>query len=86
VPLILGQIKLIVILTFISWIQNYAAVLIMTRGGPFQTTMVPGLWMYLNAFNFSEFGYGSAIGVVLFIIILVITLINNRLIKSDLTQ
>jgi raffinose/stachyose/melibiose transport system permease protein len=85
-PLIRGQIKLIIILTFISWIQNYASVLIMTRGGPFQTTMVPGLWMYLNAFNFSDFGYGSAIGVVLFFIILVITFVNNRLIRSDLTE
>jgi raffinose/stachyose/melibiose transport system permease protein len=82
-PLVLGQIKLVVILSFIGWIQNYATILVMTGGGPFQTTMVPGLWMYLNAFQFQQWGYGCAIGVTLFVIIFTLTWINNRFIKSS---
>jgi len=42
----------------------------MTDGGPGYSTMVPALHLYQSAFNFLEFGYASAIGVVLFVVML----------------
>ena len=36
----------------------------MTQGGPINSTMVPGMWMFFNAFRINKMGYASAIGVV----------------------
>jgi raffinose/stachyose/melibiose transport system permease protein len=83
VPLIMGQIKLIVILTMITQIQGFGDIILLTQGGPGFATMVPGMVMYQNALQFSKMGYGSAIGVVLFLIILVLTAINMRFIRSS---
>lgn len=82
-PLITGQIKLVTILTFIGSIQDFAGILVMTNGGPGTATLVPALHMYNYAFRFQDFGYGAAIGFVLFILIMAITIINMKLIKSN---
>jgi len=81
-PLIMGQIKLVVVLTFIGTIQDFAGILVMTGGGPGATTHVPALHMYYMAFRFDQFGYGASIGVLLFILILLMTIINMKLIQS----
>ena len=45
-------------------------------------SMVPGLWMYFNAFSFQKMGYACAIGVVLFFLILGLTLVNLKYFRS----
>ncbi len=82
VPLVLSQIKLLVILTVIGVIQGFQGMFILTRGGPGFASMVPGLWMYFNAFSFQRMGYACAIGVVLFLIILVLTVLNLKYFRS----
>ena len=83
VPLVTGQLKLILILTVIQNVQLYGSVLVLTRGGPGYATMLPGLHMYLNAFEFSRMGYASAIGFVMFLVILGLTYVNMRYVKSS---
>ena len=82
-PAISGQVKVLIILTFIGTVQDFGRSLFMTRGGPGWATMVPGLRMYYSFTQEAQYGYASAIGVVLFIIILVLTLINQRLIRGS---
>ncbi|MFC1735843.1 carbohydrate ABC transporter permease, partial [Candidatus Hydrogenedentota bacterium] len=82
VPLILSQIKLLVILTIIAGVQGFEMIFILTKDGPGFKSMVPGFWMYLNAFSFQRMGYACAIGVVLFIMILGITILNLKYFKS----
>ena len=82
-PLITGQIKLLVVLTIMWGVQEYTAVWAMTQGGPIDSTQVPGMWMYFNAFRISRMGYASAIGVVMFLITLVATILNMRYIRSQ---
>jgi raffinose/stachyose/melibiose transport system permease protein len=82
-PLVLSQIKLIVILTVIGVVQGFQGMFILTRGGPGFRTMVPGLWMYFNAFSFQRMGYACAIGVVLFLLILALTVLNLKYFKSS---
>jgi raffinose/stachyose/melibiose transport system permease protein len=84
IPMIMGQIKLIFILTIITQMQNFQDVLIFTNGGPGQATMVPGLVLYHSAFFYNKMGYASAIGVTLFVVIFLITAINLRFIRSDI--
>jgi raffinose/stachyose/melibiose transport system permease protein len=83
VPLLMGQIKLQMVMTTIFTIQGFSSQLVLTNGGPGYSTMVPGLWMYQRAFQGDHFGYASAIGFMMFVVMMVITYINNRYIKSS---
>jgi len=82
VPYIVGQTKLNVILGIIGQLQGFGYVFVLTQGGPANASMVPGLWLYTNAFQFSKVGYASAIGVFLFVIILALTVINMKFIRT----
>ncbi len=81
VPMVRGQTRLLVVLTFIGSLQDFQSVLILTNGGPGLSTMLPALRMYHAAFRFSHFGYGAALGLALFLVILLITVINFKLFK-----
>ncbi|MGV3614708.1 MAG: carbohydrate ABC transporter permease [Fimbriimonas sp.] len=81
-PLLMSQVKLLVILTIIGGVQGFEGMLALTKGGPGFQTMLPGLWMYLNAFSFQRMGYACAIGVVLFVLILGLTVINMKYLRS----
>ena len=84
-PLIKGQIKYFLILGVIGGIQGYSLQYAITNGGPGinYPSMVPGYYLYTRALNYSEYGYACAIGFVLFIIILTVTIINNKYFKSS---
>lgn len=82
-PAIRGQVKIMVILTLIGTIQEFGRSLWMTRGGPGWSTMVPGLNMYFALTEEFNYGYASAIGVVLFVIIFILTLMNQRFIRGS---
>lgn len=82
-PLLAGQVKLQIVMTTIFTLQGFGGMLVLTNGGPGYSTMVPGLWMYQRAFTGDHFGYASAIGCLMFIAMLTITLVNNKFIKSS---
>jgi raffinose/stachyose/melibiose transport system permease protein len=82
VPMIMNQIRLIVALTIIAGVQAFEHIYVITEGGPGFKTLVPGLWMYYNAFSFQRMGYACAIGVVLFFVIAVLTLLNLKYLRS----
>ncbi len=81
--LILGQIKLLVILTIINQTQYFVGILVLTGGGPGYATLVPGLYLYQQAFDHARMGYANAIGVVLFFFLMAITVLNMTLLRSD---
>ncbi|UVI31061.1 carbohydrate ABC transporter permease [Paenibacillus spongiae] len=83
IPLSFPQFRLIVILSLIGSLQNIIPPLIMTNGGPGYSTYVPILHMYNVSTVNGEFGYGMAIALVMFIIILLFTILNMKLIKSE---
>jgi raffinose/stachyose/melibiose transport system permease protein len=82
-PLILPQIRLVVILNVIGSFQDFGWQLLVTRGGPVRATTVPAWEMYTQAIFSGRFGMGSAIGVLLFALIFTLTLINNAAIRSS---
>jgi len=78
VPLLLPQFRILLFFAVIGTVQGFAAIFILTRGGPGYATYVPALQMYLRI-GAGDFGYASAIGVILFVIILALTLVVLRL-------
>ncbi|MGC9347850.1 MAG: carbohydrate ABC transporter permease [Anaerolineae bacterium] len=89
-PMVMGQIRLIMITGTIGVMQGFQNILVMTRGGPGYATMVPAMRMYdtampensLGVGSAPQMGFGSAIGVFLFVVIAAITLLNLRLIGA----
>lgn len=81
-PLIKGQIRLLIVLSIIGGLQALVGPLVLTQGGPVDSTMVPGLYMYQQAFTYGRLGYASAIGVVIFIAVLALTIMNLTLFRD----
>lgn len=82
-PMLSGQMKLLIILSFIGIMQDFGSILIVTGGGPLDSTYVPALQMYYAATQFNDLGYASAIGVSMFVFILALTIINMKFIKTE---
>jgi ABC-type sugar transport system permease subunit len=82
-PLLTSQFKLLIMLTFIASVQTFELVYLTTAGGPGMATYTPALELYYAAMRMDRFGYASAIGMVLFVIILAGTVINMRTIRSS---
>lgn len=83
VPLLLPQMRLLIFFTLAGTIQGFAQIYIYTRGGPGYATYVPGLQMYYQLAE-GDFGYASAIGVLLFIVIFAGTLFSLRFRRTAL--
>jgi len=81
IPLLMPQFRTVVILSGIYAVQNFIPILLLTNGGPGTATLVPGLDMYQSAFSDDQYGYGMAIGTVLFVVMLVFTLVAMRLLR-----
>lgn len=82
-PLILTQVRLNLVLMVIGTLKGWGLVFILLgdTGGPDNIAMVPGLYMFRKAFAQMEAGYACAIGLLLFLLILVLTVINNRYVR-----
>lgn len=81
-PLLRPQVRVVVILSAIYAVQNFIPILLLTRGGPGNATEVPGLDMYQSAFQGDQYGYGMAIGTLMFAGMLLITLIGSKALRS----
>ncbi len=79
IPLLAPQFKMLIILTFILTVQDFSGIFILTSGGPGVSTYVPGLELFYNATRFGRYGYACALGLVMFLAILVGTLFNMRI-------
>lgn len=81
-PLVREMTGLMVIVTISGAFQVFNEVMVMTSGGPNNSTQVLGTWLYENGFVRNDFGYAAAIATVLFVITLIVALaqlwINRR--------
>ncbi|MGM0836118.1 MAG: carbohydrate ABC transporter permease [Bacillota bacterium] len=83
IPLLRYATFFVTITTLIGWLQFFEEPFVMTDGGPLDGTISIALFIYKNGFQFSQFGYAAAGSFVLFLIIIVITLVQFKLRKSD---
>lgn len=85
-PMIASQIKLMITLVIINSLQIFDAVFILTKGGPGTSTMVPAVYMYEQGFSYRRMGYCSALGTILFLLIMLLTIFNNKFLKNTETM
>ena len=78
-PSVRGEIAVAATLTVIAALRTFDLVYVTTRGGPGNSTSVPSYEVYHRAFELGRVGSAAAIGVCLTVIILLISLVINRL-------
>src|SRR5690606_8447298 len=86
-PLIWNNIRTTLTFFIISTINlSFLLVQTMTGGGPDGSTEVSLFYMYNQAYTKSTYGYGMAIGVVVFIFSFVLAAIINHITKRDVLE
>lgn len=80
-PLLWPVTSLVLLLQLIAQWQIFNQVFLLTNGGPFNTTLVVLQYMYVQAFQQNHGGYASTISIALFVIILVTSLVQLRLLR-----
>jgi len=79
IPSLRAEIGVALITTIVAALRVFDLVFVTTRGGPGEATLVTGFLIYRTAFVQKNYGYASAIAVVLTLVILTISLIIRRL-------
>jgi multiple sugar transport system permease protein len=83
IPLLRYATFFVTVTTLIGWLQFFEEPFVMTNGGPLDGTISMALFIYQRGFQFSEFGYAAAGSFILFVFIIVITLVQFKIRKSD---
>ncbi|WP_077624694.1 carbohydrate ABC transporter permease [Sediminibacillus massiliensis] len=78
-PLIMGVVKVTIVLAIVGSLKYFDLIYVMTGGGPSGASEVMASYMYKLAFASYDFGYGSAIGFLLLIITLIVTVLIRKL-------
>lgn len=84
-PLILAQVRINLIFMTIGTLTGYEFVLLLLGpdGGPGNTGMVPGLHIFREGFYQVRFGYACALGMILFVVVLSLTILYNRFVRVE---
>jgi multiple sugar transport system permease protein len=73
----------VLVIETIGAFQVFDAVYVMTGGGPVRSSYSLVYFLYDSGFKYFDFGYASAIGLVLFAIVLIVSLVQRRLVGRD---
>jgi multiple sugar transport system permease protein len=76
VPLLTPVIFFVTITGIISSFQSFDLVYNMTEGGPGHATTVIGFYIWRQAFDYLNMGYGAALANIVFVAILILTIIQ----------
>nr|WP_314091563.1 sugar ABC transporter permease [uncultured Shinella sp.] len=82
-PLLRPVLAFVLVTSLIGSFQVFDVIAVATAGGPSNSTRVILWYIYENAFKFNKMGYASAISVVLFVTLILVTLLQMRLLKAD---
>ncbi|MBO0884154.1 MAG: sugar ABC transporter permease, partial [Mycobacterium sp.] len=77
-PLLGPTIRIWIFLSVIGSLQLFDMVWIMTQGGPADASQTMATYLFHNGFQANEFGYGSAVAVILVAICAVFALLYQR--------
>jgi raffinose/stachyose/melibiose transport system permease protein len=78
IPLLGPTIRIWIFLAVIGSLQLFDLVWIMTEGGPANASTTMITYLIYNGFDSAEFGYGSAVAVILFMICFLFALVYQR--------
>ena len=81
-PLLRPILALVLVITVTGSFQVFDTVAVTTKGGPGNASRVMQYYIYQKGFTEGQFGYASALSVILFIILATVALIQLRLLRA----
>ena len=81
-PLLRPILALVMVITVTGSFQVFDTVAVTTRGGPVNASRVIQYYIVQKGFAESQFGYASAISVILFLILATVALVQLRLLRA----
>jgi len=79
IPMIWESLKISVVLVITGVLKIFDLIFILTDGGPNGATHVPATLMYNEAFVYNNYGIGSAMATVIFLLSIILSLFSLRL-------
>jgi len=79
VPMLAPSMAIVAVMSSMAAMKVFDEIFIMTSGGPYNSTKTVVFYLYEHAFENLNLGYASAVGVVLFLILLVFSLASIKL-------
>ncbi|MBS5881237.1 MAG: sugar ABC transporter permease [Lachnoanaerobaculum sp.] len=83
IPAIANVIMLSCILSLVGALRGFAAPMNMTKGGPNHRSEILATYMYKKAFTSRDYGYGSAIAVIIVILSIIGVLLISKYMDSE---
>lgn len=80
-PLLTPTTFMLIVLESIETFQSFVWSFAMTNGGPLNSSLVYVQYIYIRAFRDFQIGYASALSVLLFVVVLLVTLVLFRFSK-----
>lgn len=80
-PLLAPSVTINIVLSSIGTLKAFDIIFVTTKGGPYYATETITTLLYSTAFKKSSFGYGTSMGVIMFIIIFAISLVQILLLR-----
>lgn len=83
IPLIRPTLLFVCVMTMLSSFQVFDIIQVMTNGDPGYKTQVLMLDIYKNAFRYQRMGWAAAESFVLFLLVMSVTIIQMRLLRTE---
>lgn len=82
VPLLRPVLVFVIVTSVIGSFQIFDTIAITTKGGPINATQVMNWYIYEQAFNRFNMGYATALSIVLFLILIVVSMMQMRIMRA----
>jgi len=83
VPLLRPTLLFVCVMTMLSSFQVFDIIQVMTNGNPNNQTRVLVLDIYDNAFRYQRMGWAAAVSLVLVLIVMIVTIIQMRVLRTE---
>jgi len=82
-PLLRPVLAFVLVITLVGSFQIYDTIAVTTKGGPVHATRAINVYIFQQAFEQRNFGYASAMAVLLMIVLAIIAIGQNKLLKAN---
>lgn len=83
IPMLKPIISMCILMDIIGTVKVFELIFVMTEGGPNGLTNLPTTLMYYETFRYDNYGLGSAIGIIILLIALILTVGGQRLLQAN---
>jgi len=82
-PLLRPVLAFVLVVTIVGSFQIFDTIAVTTGGGPVDATRAINFYIFERAFERFDFGYASALAVILMILLAIIAIVQNRLLRAN---